>query len=79
VNDLSRARETADAAVRLFDRRGISHGAPTIRDPQNYLGKRELDALFVLEGEVLDLLAAHAPQIDLAAARDRRTRYGARR
>jgi hypothetical protein len=38
-----------------------------------------LDALFVLEGEVLDLLAAHAPQIDLAAARDRRTRYGARR
>lgn len=37
------------------------------------------DALFALEGEVLDLLAAHAPQIDLSAARDRRTRYGARR
>lgn len=37
------------------------------------------DALFVLEGEVLDLLAAHAPQIDLGAARERRTRYGARR
>ncbi|MCI0476972.1 MAG: FtsX-like permease family protein, partial [Anaerolineales bacterium] len=26
------------------------HGAPDLRDPQNYLGKRELDALFVLLG-----------------------------
>ncbi len=48
VNDMGKARETADAANRMFDRRGISHNAPTIRDPQNYLGKRELDALFVL-------------------------------
>lgn len=48
VNDMTKARETADAAAKLLDRRGVSHNAPTIRDPQNYLGKRELDALFVL-------------------------------
>jgi hypothetical protein len=33
------------------------------------------DALYALEGEVLALVAAHAPQIDQSAARDRRTRY----
>ena len=48
VHDLTQARETARDAARLLDRRGVSHGAPTIRDPENYLGKRELDALFVL-------------------------------
>ncbi|MBI5302421.1 MAG: ABC transporter permease [Chloroflexi bacterium] len=48
VNDIGKARETAETVVRLLDRRGISHNAPTVRDPQNYLGKRELDALFVL-------------------------------
>src|SRR5262245_55438494 len=31
--------------------------------------------LFALDGEVLALVAAHAPQIDLAAALDRRTRF----
>lgn len=34
-----------------------------------------LAALFALEGEVLALLAAFAPQIDLAAALERRTRW----
>jgi hypothetical protein len=32
-------------------------------------------ALYTLDGEVLALLAEHAPQIDLSAARDRRTRF----
>lgn len=32
-------------------------------------------ALYALDGEVLDLLAAHAPQIDLAPSRDRRGRF----
>lgn len=50
VHDLSRVRETARDAERLLSRRGVSHSAATIRDPQNYLGKRELDALFVLLG-----------------------------
>jgi putative ABC transport system permease protein len=48
VKDISQARDTANAAGRLFDRRGIDHNSPEIRDPQNYMGKRELDALFVL-------------------------------
>ncbi len=48
IRDASTARETADAAAKLFDRRGVDHGAPDIRDPQNFLGKRELDALLVL-------------------------------
>ncbi len=48
VGDVSQIRETADAAAKLLDRRGVNHGTPDIRDPQNYMGKRELDALFVL-------------------------------
>jgi len=32
-------------------------------------------ALYALDGEVLALLAAHAPQIDLTAARDRRAKF----
>jgi len=48
VRDLTQARDTAREAARLLDRRGVTHNAPDIRDPQNYLGKRELDALFVL-------------------------------
>ena len=32
-------------------------------------------ALYALDGEVLALLAAHAPQIDLGASLDRRTRF----
>lgn len=48
IRDPLQARQTADDAVKLFRRRGVDHGAPDIRDPHNYLGKRELDALFVL-------------------------------
>ena len=48
VDDMTQARETAREAARLLNRRGVSYGAPTIRDPENYLGRRELDALFVL-------------------------------
>jgi len=33
------------------------------------------NALFTLDGEVLALLATHAPQIDLSAAHERRTRF----
>jgi hypothetical protein len=36
---------------------------------------QSLALLFALEGEVLDRVAAHAPQIDLTAARERRTRW----
>ncbi len=48
LQDTTQARETALAATRLLDRRGIDHNAAEIRDPENYPGKRELDALFVL-------------------------------
>jgi len=34
-----------------------------------------LASLFVLDGEVLALLAARAPQIDLTAARERRNKF----
>ena len=36
---------------------------------------RSFAMLYALEGEVLDLVAAHAPQIDLTAVRQRRTRW----
>ncbi len=48
LGDVTQAQDTAREAGRLLDRRGVQRGAPDIRDPQNYLGKRELDALFVL-------------------------------
>ncbi len=48
VSDFSRVSDTAREVGQLLDRRGISRGAPTIRDPQNYMGKRELDALLLL-------------------------------
>ena len=48
VRDLTTVSDTAREAARLLDRRSVSHGAPDLRDPQNYLGKRELDALFLL-------------------------------
>ncbi len=48
VQSLSEVRETADAANRLLQRRNIDHNAPDIRDPRSFIGKRELDALFVL-------------------------------
>jgi len=48
IDDPAKARETANAAAQLFTRRGIDHNSPDIRDPNNYTGKRELDALFLL-------------------------------
>jgi putative ABC transport system permease protein len=48
VDDLNSVNETAQAATKLLSRRGIDHNSPDVRDPENYLGKRELDALFVL-------------------------------
>ena len=48
IDDPTKARETADAAAQLFTRRGVDHASPDIRDPNNYTGKRELDALFLL-------------------------------
>lgn len=48
IQDPSQTRQTVDDVVKLFRRRDIDYGSPDIRDPQNYLGKRELDALFIL-------------------------------
>ncbi|MBI5032329.1 MAG: FtsX-like permease family protein [Chloroflexi bacterium] len=48
VQDLAKLNDTAREAARLFNRRSVEHAAPTLRDPNNYLGKRELDALFLL-------------------------------
>ncbi|MBI4789049.1 MAG: ABC transporter permease [Chloroflexi bacterium] len=48
INDPAQARDTARDAAKLLDRRGIDHNSPEIRDPENFMGKRELDALFVL-------------------------------
>ncbi len=48
VDDLTQARETARDVTQLLDRRNIQHGSPTLRDPQNFLGKRELDALLAV-------------------------------
>ncbi|MBI3741524.1 MAG: ABC transporter permease, partial [Chloroflexi bacterium] len=48
IQDYTHARDTARDAERFLRRRGIDHGAPDVRDPQNFLGKRELEALFVL-------------------------------
>ena len=47
-HDLAKARETTQDVSRLLNRRGVQNASPTIRDPLNYPGKRELDALFVL-------------------------------
>jgi putative ABC transport system permease protein len=48
VDDLAQARDTARSVTQLLDRRAIQHNAPTLRDPQNFLGKRELDALLAV-------------------------------
>lgn len=48
VNDIARAQDTARDISQLLDRREIQRGAPVLRDPQNFLGKRELDALLAL-------------------------------
>lgn len=48
VGNLETARTTANNVIQLLDRRSIPHDSGTIRDPQEFLGKRELDALFTL-------------------------------
>ena len=48
VDDIARADETAQNISQLLDRRGIQHNTPTLRDPANYIGKRELDALLAV-------------------------------
>lgn len=50
VYDIGSAHDTAAQVTQLLDRRGVSHNAPTIRDPENFLGKRELDSLLTLLG-----------------------------
>lgn len=50
VNDIGSAHDTATHVTQLLDRRGVSHNAPVIRDPENFLGKRELDSLLTLLG-----------------------------
>lgn len=46
--NLSNAQDTSRAVLQLLDRRGISHDGGTIRDPGQFVGRRELDALFAL-------------------------------
>lgn len=48
VNDIASAPDTARDISQLLDRREIQRNAPVLRDPQNFLGKRELDALLAL-------------------------------
>lgn len=48
VNDLAHLQDTARDISQLLDRRQIQRDAPILRDPQNYLGKRELDALLAV-------------------------------
>lgn len=48
VNDISRGADTAREISQLLDRRQISRDNPTLRDPENFLGKRELDALLAV-------------------------------
>lgn len=48
VDDIALANDTAREISRLLDRRQIQRDAPVVRDPANYLGKRELDALLAV-------------------------------
>jgi putative ABC transport system permease protein len=48
VDNMSQAQETSRDVIRMLDQRGIQHDGGTIRDPQSFVGKRELDALFAL-------------------------------
>lgn len=48
VDNITRAQNTARDISQLLDRRQIQHGGATIRDPANFLGKRELDALLAV-------------------------------
>lgn len=46
--DPRRASETAAEITRLLNRRGISTGGSTVRDPEVFTGSRELETLLVL-------------------------------
>ncbi len=46
--DLRDADDTVRAVERLLDRRGLVHGRPTVRDPFNYPGRRELNTLLTV-------------------------------
>lgn len=50
VNDFSALRDTSREVMQLLDRRNIQHATPILRDPENYAGKRELDALLAVLG-----------------------------
>ena len=43
--DFQQRNETLQEIARLFAKRGLPHGEPQVRDPVNYLGRRELDSL----------------------------------
>ncbi|HEX4826846.1 MAG TPA: ABC transporter permease, partial [Xanthobacteraceae bacterium] len=48
VNDFAQVESAARDVRRLLDRRGLSHDNGLIRDPLNFPGKREIDALVLL-------------------------------
>jgi ABC-type antimicrobial peptide transport system permease subunit len=48
VSDFSAVTETVEEIERTIAKRGLSHGKPQVRDPMNYPGRRELDALILL-------------------------------
>lgn len=48
VDDIAKGHDTARDITQLLDRRQIQHDTPTLRDPENYIGKRELDALLAV-------------------------------
>lgn len=45
LEDYRQKDETLQELDRLFDKRGLPHSVPQVRDPRNFIGKRELDAL----------------------------------
>jgi putative ABC transport system permease protein len=48
LHDLREAREVAERVSSLLRRQGIQVGEPDIRDPDNFAGRRELDALIMI-------------------------------
>lgn len=48
VDGIATGQDTAREISQMLDRRQIQRGAPTVRDPEEFLGKRELDALLAV-------------------------------
>lgn len=48
VSDFSVVAETVEEIKRTIAKRGLAHGQPEVRDPMNYPGRRELDALILV-------------------------------